>query len=124
VLTTGTRIPLPEHGAKSRDAKRTYYKKKGSNMKESAVERLIKTNPNMEIWWDSSPLVFKPWVEKMVNEARRRAGGTQEQLSRLYNAIAAKASSRLHNNPPLSWCRAVRSESMGRLDRRRAQQAG
>ncbi|OQY26198.1 MAG: hypothetical protein B6I38_11695 [Anaerolineaceae bacterium 4572_5.1] len=38
-------------------------------MIESPIERLLKTNPDMEIWWDSSPLVFEAWVQKMLNEA-------------------------------------------------------
>ena len=38
-------------------------------MIESAIERLIKTNPDMEIWWDSSPLIFATWVKKMVDSA-------------------------------------------------------
>ena len=42
-------------------------------MKESAVERLIKTNPDMEIWWDSSPLIFDQWVQKLVNAANLHA---------------------------------------------------
>ena len=32
-------------------------------MSESVVERLIKTNPGMEVWWDSSPLIFEKWVK-------------------------------------------------------------
>jgi transaldolase len=27
------------------------------------VQNLINTNPNMEIWWDSSPLIFEEWLE-------------------------------------------------------------
>ena len=38
-------------------------------MAESVVERLVKTNPDMEVWWDSSPLIFEPWVVKMVKAA-------------------------------------------------------
>ena len=81
-------------------------------MKESAVERLIKTNPDMEIWWDSSPLVFKAWVDKLVNAAEpARKAELKEQLSRLYNA-ASPADSIFRGcttNPPLSWT-AVQSD--------------
>jgi transaldolase len=81
-------------------------------MKESPVERLISTNPDMEIWWDSSPLVFKPWVDKLVNAApAARKAELKEQLSRLYNA-ASPADSVFRGcttNPPLSWT-AVQSD--------------
>ena len=38
-------------------------------MMQSALDRLIKVHPEMEIWWDSSPLVFKPWLKKMLDAA-------------------------------------------------------
>jgi transaldolase len=81
-------------------------------MKESPVERLISTNPDMEIWWDSSPLVFQAWVEKLVKAAEPvRKAELKEQLSRLYNA-ASPAESVFRGcttNPPLSWS-AVQSD--------------
>lgn len=81
-------------------------------MKESAVERLIKTNPDMEIWWDSSPLVFSSWMEKMVNAApQARKAELKEQISRLYNADSPAQSvfRGCTTNPPLSWT-AVQSD--------------
>jgi len=74
-------------------------------MVESPIERLIKTNPDMEIWWDSSPLVFESWVQKMVAAApadKKRLW--EEQLRRLYNAEdPAKSVFRgCTTNPPLS----------------------
>ncbi|MGE5074110.1 MAG: transaldolase family protein [Anaerolineae bacterium] len=81
-------------------------------MTESAIERLIKTNPDMEIWWDSSPLVFTKWVKKMVDSAP--AGKKEEwneQLNRLYN-VENPAESIFRGcttNPPLSWT-AVQSD--------------
>jgi transaldolase len=81
-------------------------------MNESAVERLIKTNPDMEIWWDSSPLVFKPWVDQMVKAADpAKKGALKEQLSRLYNADSPAESifRGCTTNPPLSWT-AVQSD--------------
>jgi transaldolase len=75
-------------------------------MFESPVERLAKTHPDMEIWWDSSPLVYDPWVRKMLNgvEPPRKAV-LEEQLSRLYNAeVPAKSVFRgCTTNPSLSW---------------------
>ena len=81
-------------------------------MKESAVERLINTNPDAEIWWDSSPLVFKPWVEKLVGAApAERKAELKEQLNRLYRADAPAESlfRGCTTNPPLSWA-AVQSD--------------
>jgi len=81
-------------------------------MFESPVERLVKTHPDMEIWWDSSPLVYDPWVQKMLNSAEpSRRMVLEEQLSRLYNAEApAKSIFRgCTTNPSLSW-QAVKSD--------------
>jgi len=75
-------------------------------MKESAVERLINTNPDMEIWWDSSPLIFDQWVQKLVNAAEpSRKGTLKEQLLRLYDAEHPEQSifRGCTTNPPLSW---------------------
>jgi transaldolase len=81
-------------------------------MIESAVERLAKTHPDLEIWWDSSPLVYKQWAQKMISAAEpARRPVVEEQLSRLYNQDApAKSISRgCTTNPPLSW-QAVQSD--------------
>jgi transaldolase len=75
-------------------------------MKESAVERMIKTNPDMEIWWDSSPLIFDQWVQKLVNAAEpSHKAELKEQLLRLYNAEHPELSifRGCTTNPPLSW---------------------
>ncbi len=75
-------------------------------MIESAIERLIKTNPSMEIWWDSSPLVFEQWVKKMLDMAPpAKKEIWKEQLGRLYN-VENPAQSIFRGcttNPPLSW---------------------
>ena len=81
-------------------------------MIESAIERLIKTNPSMEIWWDSSPLVFDQWVRKMVDMAApARKDVWKEQLGRLYdvNDPARSIFRGCTTNPPLSWT-AVQSD--------------
>lgn len=82
-------------------------------MIESAIERLIKTNPDMEIWWDSSPLVFNQWVKKMVDSAEpSKKAQWKEQLGRLYNADkpADSVFRGCTTNPPLSWT-AVQSDT-------------
>ncbi|MGE5463015.1 MAG: transaldolase family protein [Syntrophothermus sp.] len=81
-------------------------------MIESPLERLAKTHPDLEIWWDSSPLVYHQWVRKMLNcpEPARRPG-LEEQLARLYNTQEpAKSLFRgCTTNPSLSW-QAIQSD--------------
>lgn len=75
-------------------------------MFDSPVERLVKTHPDMEIWWDSSPLVYDQWVRKMLNAAKSpHKTVLEEQLSRLYNVVTpAKSIFRgCTTNPSLSW---------------------
>jgi transaldolase len=36
---------------------------------KSAMQRLSETSDNMELWWDSSPLIFEAWAKKMVEKA-------------------------------------------------------
>ena len=55
-------------------------------MSESVVERLVKTNPDMEVWWDSSPLIFDRWVTRMVGAAPDgQKAELEAQLGRLFN---------------------------------------
>ena len=75
-------------------------------MFESPVERLAKTHPDMEIWWDSSPLVYEQWKRKMLDGAApSRKAALEEQLSRLYlQEDPAKSVFRgCTTNPSLSW---------------------
>jgi len=76
-------------------------------MKESPVERLAQTHPDLEIWWDSSPLVYSHWVQKMLNatEEPSRKSLLKEQLARLYNdeTPAMSVFRGCTTNPPLSW---------------------
>jgi transaldolase len=72
---------------------------------DSVVERLIKTNPSMEIWWDSSPLVFEPWLEKMTASApQAKRAEMAAQVRRLFVASDPPASvfRGCTTNPPLS----------------------
>jgi transaldolase len=81
-------------------------------MIESPVERLIKTHPDMEIWWDSSPLVYDQWVQKMLDACEpSRKPVLEEQLARLYNIEAPSKSvfRGCTTNPPLSW-QAIQSD--------------
>lgn len=81
-------------------------------MAPSVLERLVQVNPDMEIWWDSSPLVFKAWVKKMVDAAPpARKAVLEEQLNRIY-VVDDPARSLIRGcttNPPLSLT-AVKSD--------------
>jgi transaldolase len=81
-------------------------------MSESPIERLMNTNPDLEIWWDSSPLMFESWLQKLVqNAGPEKKEDLEAQLRRLYNASnPGKSLFRgCTTNPPLSW-EAVRSD--------------
>ncbi|HHT79374.1 MAG TPA: transaldolase [Actinobacteria bacterium] len=55
--------------------------------KKCAIERLSATSDNMEVWWDSSPLIYKSWAEKMVNAEDDSYKSTlKAQLDALFNA--------------------------------------
>jgi transaldolase len=76
-----------------------------NNMIESPVERLVKTNPDMEVWWDSSPLVYGSWERKMFDVAAPlQRPILQEQLERLLNLDdpAQSVVRGCTTNPPLS----------------------
>ena len=81
-------------------------------MIESPVERLTKTHPDLEVWWDSSPLVFEKWMQEMVDAAEpARKPMLEAQLRRLYNADdpAQSVFRGCTTNPPLSL-KAVQSD--------------
>ena len=81
-------------------------------MSESVVERLVKTNPHLEIWWDSSPLIFDGWVKKMVAAASSaRKAELESQLRRMWNYQDPHRSAirGCTTNPPLSLA-AVKSD--------------
>ncbi len=81
-------------------------------MSLSVLERLTAVHPDMEIWWDSSPLVFEPWVKKMVAAApSSEKARLEEELNRIY-CIDNPAKSLIRGcttNPPLSLT-AVKSD--------------
>lgn len=74
-------------------------------MNESVLERLCQVNPDLEIWWDSSPLVFESWVRDMVASApEEKKSSLEEQLNRIY-VVDDPAKSLVRGcttNPPLS----------------------
>jgi len=72
---------------------------------KNLFERLTETHPDLEIWWDSSPLIYDKFCRNMIEaappemrEARRM------QFERLYNQAAPEKSlfRGVTTNPPLS----------------------
>jgi transaldolase len=74
-------------------------------MKKSPIERLMDTHPGLEIWWDSSPLIYTAWTEGVLKKAPpERKKELEEQLRRLYDPEhPGEALFRgVTTNPPLS----------------------
>jgi transaldolase len=72
----------------------------------SPVERLMSTHPDMEVWWDSSPLVYRQWSQKMLSSCPHgHRQVLEEQLAHLYNFEnpAQSVFRGCTTNPPLSW---------------------
>lgn len=70
------------------------------------LERLAEANQNAEIWWDSSPLVYKNWARKIVEKAPKEKKATwREQLKRLFNPENPRTTffRGVTTNPPLSF---------------------
>jgi transaldolase len=75
-------------------------------MKErNLLEDLVAVSPGMEIWWDSSPVIFANWQKKMLAKAEP---GDQEnlkaQFKRMYNLDdpMSQLFRGVTTNPPLS----------------------
>jgi transaldolase len=69
------------------------------------LEDLVAVSPGMEIWWDSSPVIFGNWCEKML--AKADAGdqdNLKRQFKRMYNADdpMGQLFRGVTTNPPLS----------------------
>jgi transaldolase len=76
-------------------------------MKEHLLERLAKTNPECEIWWDSSPLIYQNWKEGVLSKDPEPATSDwEEQLVRLLDPRTIEAEGKMGfrgatTNPPL-----------------------
>lgn len=71
---------------------------------QSVMERLQKANPKAEIWWDSSPLVYKKWAERMIaNAPAGKKALWEEQLKLLFDPQAPEKTlfRGVTTNPPL-----------------------
>lgn len=77
-------------------------------MTDHILERLAATNPDCEIWWDSSPLVYASWQrETLAGDANAATSGWQDQLRRFLDPDTIRASGTMGfrgvtTNPPLS----------------------
>ncbi len=77
-------------------------------MTKHILEQLAETNPDCEIWWDSSPLVYPSWKEETLASAHdEKRAEWERQLNRLYDPDAILATGEMGfrgvtTNPPLS----------------------
>ncbi len=76
-------------------------------MKEHVLEQLAGTNPDSEIWWDSSPLIYQSWKEGVLaKDPDPATSGWTEQLVRLFDLQTIETEGRMGfrgvtTNPPL-----------------------
>jgi transaldolase len=72
---------------------------------KNLFEKLCEVSPGMEIWWDSSPLIFENWCRKMLDKA---ASENREILKSQFNRMFDPANPArqlfrgVTTNPPLS----------------------
>jgi transaldolase len=68
-------------------------------------ERLVDVSPGMEIWWDSSPVIFENWCKKLLDKADPADRDLlQKQFDRMYNKENPQNQlfRGVTTNPPLS----------------------
>jgi transaldolase len=69
------------------------------------LEDLVAVSPGMEIWWDSSPVIFENWCKKMLAKADPADHGVlKAQFARMYNLDdpMSQLFRGVTTNPPLS----------------------
>ena len=72
---------------------------------KNLFEKLVEVSPGMEIWWDSSPVIFNNWCRKMIDKADPADREIlQGQFDRMYdeNAPETQLFCGVTTNPPLS----------------------
>ncbi|MGE5587759.1 MAG: transaldolase family protein [Clostridia bacterium] len=75
------------------------------NIGESAIEKLLKTNPELEVWWDSSPLIYSAWAEKTTSNLQGdEKSRMNAYLHRLFDPLnpASTLFGGVTTNPPLT----------------------
>jgi len=54
--------------------------------KKNLLEKLVEVSPGMEIWWDSSPVIFNNWCRKLLGDATpENQPIIQGQFDRMYD---------------------------------------
>ena len=71
---------------------------------KSVVEKLWEVNPDSEIWWDSSPLIYDGWRQKMIDKAadKERMKGWLDRFYSENNDPEENLFRGVTTNPPLS----------------------
>jgi transaldolase len=75
-------------------------------IEETVLDRLLRSAPGVEIWWDSSPLVYSSWADKLLaSYPEEKRDMLIRQLHRLYDPQnpAATLFTGVTTNPPLSY---------------------
>jgi len=73
---------------------------------KTPLDRLMETAPSLEIWWDSSPLVYSTWANQLRSvHTQADPEILQAQLRRLYDPAHPQNTlfSGVTTNPPLSY---------------------
>ena len=72
---------------------------------KSIVEKLWEVNPESEIWWDSSPLIFDNWRSKMIQQApdKKQMAAWLDRLYHKENKPENNIFRGVTTNPPLSY---------------------
>ena len=72
---------------------------------KNLIEKLVEISPGMEIWWDSSPVIFSNWCRKMLDKAvPENRDIMQRQFDRMYDNDTPENQlfRGVTTNPPLS----------------------
>jgi len=72
---------------------------------KNLFEKLVDISPGMEIWWDSSPVIFNNWCRKMLEKAApENREIMQAQFDRMYDESSPETQlfRGVTTNPPLS----------------------
>jgi len=73
--------------------------------KKNLLEKLVEVSPGMEIWWDSSPVIFDNWCRKVLDKAApENRQIIQGQIDRMYDQGTPETQlfRGVTTNPPLS----------------------
>jgi len=74
-------------------------------LERNLLEELVAVSPGMEIWWDSSPVIFGNWCKKMLAKAEPGdQDNLKRQFARMYNLDdpMSQLFRGVTTNPPLS----------------------